>query len=238
MSLDPPPGRPGTSPSNLTKPRTSDPGHPTGWRTDEVLLELATLWNTAPDGTTSNRWEAVKSLRVLRLAQYGNDSHTSDIPPRYFAAYRLNRLSEVARTLNATQLSAPHLDIDWFGNSKENWWTAGGTAKYEERRMTTALLSFLERSMGLSPSPGTATAKWSWPASFAPKPGGLRDGLERLGAVDQPAAVRFEWHRDQPALPFVFETNPTPLPSPPPAGSTFTLIIRTPTCRLSDFAPS
>lgn len=240
MSLDPPPHRNGhrDTAADLLKPRTSDDPANDGWRTDRVLKQLAALLNSAPDGQTSTRWETIKHLRVLRLAQNDADGFKDDIPAQYFNAYRIETLSSVAASIGATEIEPVHLDIDWFGRGKDNWWDTADSTKSEERRMTTALVHFLERSLGMDTSPAKLPRNWPWPAEFQLPPQTVRDGMTRAGVLlAQPTTVRFEWVRDAPDSEFIFETDPNPIPKPPPDGTVLTLRIRTPACRTTDFDP-
>jgi hypothetical protein len=232
MSLDPPP--PGTARANATAPRTSDDPPPTNWRTDQVLKQLATMWNTAPGPVSSPRWEAIKHLRVLRMPQNGKDGVTTDVPRNYFNAYRVGRLSAVAENLQVTELKPAHLDIDWFGRANDNWWNTPGSAVSQERPFVTALLHFLEKSVGLRPSPATNPDKWTWPDIWNPPVGSMRDGLTRHGPPQNAHPVRFEWTRDAAGAKFEFEVKP---PNPGP-NDVLTFCIKTPACRLSDFNPA
>ncbi len=225
MSIpDPPPGgRPDFPIRKSDHPQPFLPQNPTAaqinampsadrWTTDPALRQLADRWNTNTTSATTPRWETIKHLRVLRMALNGYadwNTYGSKIPSPYFASWQTPRLSTPAKALGASQLTDPHLDIDWFGDSGTNWWDPSlnpGGAKISaapgppkgsgiERRLATAILHFLEAStslslVGKSASPVDPT-RWSWATPPASWDAGLVSGAPPWNTK----SVRLEWHR-------------------------------------------
>lgn len=134
--------------------------------TDRSLEDLAAALNTLPTGAgnarDSNRWRAIKHLRVLRL-KWNNLPHAkvAQIQQPYRDTWVEGTLAAVARQLNVARLSALHLNGDWFAPSGVNWWVVDPTGQLE-RSLTSALLRLLEDSTDLPGNSPVEPLLWTW----------------------------------------------------------------------------
>ena len=110
----------------------------------------------------------MKWLRVARLGleRKLNEDDLPLIPKAYYDIYADPRLSEVARLMNCTKISGNpvHLDLDWFGAGKSNWWKGEGEGvdgPAWQLAVAGGLVNLLEKSFGLGPS-GPEFESWTW----------------------------------------------------------------------------
>ncbi len=171
------------------------------WAQDAALNSLVEKWKLK--GT---RWATILHLRVLRLRfntkpswAGGAGFAAKDLPGDFFDTWLVGRLSKINETL-ALGIGVYHLDTDWFGGLGSNWWTGGPNGYNIERRTTSELLHFLERSMDLqNASKGSFVdpEKWIWKAGF-----GFNDFSnlsDALTAANTPAIthdLELRWIRD------------------------------------------